>query len=118
LAPACAAFRSIATGQASLYASHLNRANDFPQIASKLLCKVAMRALLEEYEAATCSPVVLEVLGGARKEEREEMQEDFSVIPHIQAGPKNWAARISRPCRKALGLKLYTPGHGGTYHSN
>ena len=56
-----------------------------------LLCKVALRALLDEYEAVTCSPVLLEVLGGARKEERKAMQEDFSVVPHIQAGPKDWA---------------------------
>jgi predicted nucleic acid-binding protein len=59
-----------------------------------LLCKVALAALLEEYEAAACSPVLLEVLGGARKEERKRMQEDFSVVPHIQAGPKDWAAAI------------------------
>jgi predicted nucleic acid-binding protein len=59
-----------------------------------LLSKVALRALLEEYEAATCSPVLLEVLGGARKEERKGMQEDFSVIPHIQAGPKDWTAAV------------------------
>jgi predicted nucleic acid-binding protein len=59
-----------------------------------LLSKVALRALLEEYEAATCGPVLLEVLGGARKENRKEMQEDFKVIPHIQAGPKDWAAAI------------------------
>lgn len=50
------------------------------------MCKAALRALLEEYEAATCSPVLLEVMGGARKEERKEMQEYFSIIPHISAG--------------------------------
>ena len=33
-------------------------------------CKVALESLLEEYEAAWCSPVRLEVMGGARKEER------------------------------------------------
>ena len=39
-----------------------------------LACKVALEAILEEYEAALCSPVKLEVLGGARKEERGRLQ--------------------------------------------
>ena len=64
-----------------------------------LTCKVALRALLDEYEAATCSPVLLEVLGGARKEERHEMQESFQVIPHINVGPKDWEAAITNAGR-------------------
>ena len=70
-----------------------------------LLCKVALRALLEEYEAATCSPVLLEVLGGARKEERKEMQEYFSIIPHISAGPLDWKEAVQHA------WKLRDQGH-------
>lgn len=47
-----------------------------------LSCKVALETLLEEYEAALCSPVRLEVLGGARKEERSRLMADFAVIPY------------------------------------
>jgi predicted nucleic acid-binding protein len=57
--------------------------------------KVALEALLEEYEAATTSPVLLEVLGGARKEERQRMSEYFSIIPHIQAEAKDWDKAVS-----------------------
>ncbi len=54
------------------------------------MCKAALRALLEEYEAATCSPVLLEVMGGARKNERKEMREYFGIIPHVSAGSMDW----------------------------
>jgi predicted nucleic acid-binding protein len=60
-----------------------------------LMCKVALEALLEEMEAATCSPVLLEVLGGARKEERRAMGEYFEIIPHIIVGPKDWSRAIA-----------------------
>ncbi len=70
-----------------------------------LMCKAALRGLLEEYEAATCSPILLEVLGGARKEEREALREEFGVIPHIQVGPKDWDAAIENA------WKLREKGH-------
>ncbi|MBC8040902.1 MAG: VapC toxin family PIN domain ribonuclease, partial [Opitutaceae bacterium] len=45
-----------------------------------LATKVALRALLDEYEAAWCSPVKLEVLGGARREERRALETFFACI--------------------------------------
>ena len=57
--------------------------------------KVALEALLEEYEAATTSPVLLEVLGGSRKEERKRMAGYFSIIPHFQADAQDWEKAIS-----------------------
>ena len=33
--------------------------------------KVALESLLQEYEATFCGPVKLEVLGGARKQDRQ-----------------------------------------------
>jgi predicted nucleic acid-binding protein len=56
----------------------------------KLEIKVALEALLEEAEAAWCSPVKLEVLGAARKEERRAMKYFFSVIPYISAREEDW----------------------------
>ncbi len=67
--------------------------------------KVALEALLEEYEAATTSPVLLEVLGGARKEERSRMQEYFEVIPHVPVDAKDWENAI------ALAWRLRDKGH-------
>ena len=53
-------------------------------------CKVALEALLEEYEAAWCSPVKLEVLGGARREERTRLMAGFAVIPYCPIDEQIW----------------------------
>ncbi len=55
-----------------------------------LATKVALEALLEEYEAATTSPVLFEVLGGARGADRKRMSQYFSIIPYYQADAKDW----------------------------
>src|SRR5689334_3974711 len=55
-----------------------------------LACKVALEALLEEYEATLCSPVRLEVLGGARKEERRALSAGFAVIPYVAVTETTW----------------------------
>ena len=52
--------------------------------------KVALRALLEEYEAAWCSVVKLEVLGGARKQERRAMGTLFGCIPFFECRERDW----------------------------
>jgi predicted nucleic acid-binding protein len=62
---------------------------------------VALEALLEEYEAALSSPVRLEVLGGARRGERERLESYFAILPYFpleeadgQAAVRNhWALR-------------------------
>ena len=48
--------------------------------------KLAIEGLLDAYEAQWCSPVRLEVLGGARIEERTLLGKRFSVIPYRTAG--------------------------------
>ncbi|MEO0054550.1 MAG: hypothetical protein RLZZ50_497 [Verrucomicrobiota bacterium] len=70
-----------------------------------LATKVALRALLDEYEAAWCSPVKLEVLGGARREERRAMEMFFSVIPYVSCGEPEWEAA------KALAWRAREAGH-------
>jgi predicted nucleic acid-binding protein len=57
-----------------------------------LATKVALRALLDEYEAAWCSPVKLEVLGGARREERRALEMFFGVIPYVECRDAEWDA--------------------------
>ncbi|MBM3833813.1 MAG: PIN domain nuclease [Verrucomicrobia bacterium] len=47
----------------------------------KLEVKVALEALLEEYDAVWCGLVKLEVLGAARSEERKRLDAYFECIP-------------------------------------
>lgn len=44
--------------------------------------KLAIEGLLDAYEAQWCTPIRLEVLGGARKDERTRLGHWFSVIPY------------------------------------
>ncbi|MEM7671971.1 MAG: PIN domain-containing protein [Verrucomicrobiota bacterium] len=68
--------------------------------------KVAVESLLEEYEAQLCSPVRLEVLGGARVEERRRLGEYFSIIPYRKCLPDDW--------ERAISLSWKLRGHGLT----
>lgn len=70
-----------------------------------LATKVALRALLDEYEAAWCSPVKLEVLGGARREERRALEMFFAVIPYAECREGEWDAA------KALAWRAREAGH-------
>lgn len=56
--------------------------------------KVALECLLAEYEAVLCAPVRLEVLGGARKEERKELDLGFQSIPFLHVLDKDWQAAV------------------------
>lgn len=70
-----------------------------------LATKVALRALLDEYEAAWCSPVKLEVLGGARREERRALETFFACIPYVECREAEWDAA------KALAWRARDAGH-------
>jgi predicted nucleic acid-binding protein len=52
--------------------------------------KLAVRALLDEFEAALCGPVEMEYLGGARPAERERLQAWCNVLPYIRSDQKLW----------------------------
>jgi predicted nucleic acid-binding protein len=54
--------------------------------------KVALENLLEEYEAAWCGVVKLEVLGGARPQDREKLEVNFSCIPYLHMKDAAWDA--------------------------
>ena len=56
----------------------------------RLDVKLALENLLEEYEAAWCGPVKLEVLGGARVQERKALEEQFSCIPYFPMTDTAW----------------------------
>jgi predicted nucleic acid-binding protein len=61
----------------------------------RLDVKVALEALLEEYEVLWCSPVRLEVLGGARKEERTRLGKHFAVIPYRSCNEDDWNRAVA-----------------------
>lgn len=70
----------------------------------RLETKLAVEGLLEAYEAQWCSPVRLEVLGGARGAERRALGEYFSVIPYRRCTDGDWERAI------ALAWKLRDQG--------
>lgn len=56
----------------------------------KLEVKLALEGLLEEYEAAWCGPVKLEVLGGARVQDRQKLEAHFNCIPYLPMADAAW----------------------------
>ena len=57
--------------------------------------KYALKSILDEYEAQWCTPVRLEVMGGAKKEERRRIGNYFSVIPYYRVTESDWEQAIS-----------------------
>jgi len=55
-----------------------------------LAYKVGLENLLDEYEAAWCSPVKLEFMGGARREDRKKLEFWFECIPYRAAEEAHW----------------------------
>jgi predicted nucleic acid-binding protein len=52
--------------------------------------KVALECLLGEYEAGLCPPVWLEVLGGARRQERMRLKKYLEILPFLAMHPDGW----------------------------
>ncbi len=57
--------------------------------------KLAVRGLLDEFEATLCGPVELEFLGGAREHEREKIQKWFNILPYATNDQKLWRKAAS-----------------------
>lgn len=57
--------------------------------------KLAIEGLLEAYEAQWCTPVRLEVLGGARQDERVRLGAMFSVIPYRPCREDDWERAVA-----------------------
>jgi predicted nucleic acid-binding protein len=70
-----------------------------------LVCKVAIEELLAHGEATFCSPIRLEVLGGARQEERRRMSAFFAIVPYVPLTERHWSLAVE------LGWKLRDAGH-------
>ena len=57
--------------------------------------KLAVEGLLEVDEAQWCTPGRLEVLGGARQDERDLLDQHFSAIPYRECDGQDWDRAIS-----------------------
>lgn len=60
------------------------------RLKGELEYKIGLESLLEEYEAAWCSPVKLEFLGGARKQDRRKLEFWLDCIPYRDANEADW----------------------------
>lgn len=60
-----------------------------------LRVKLAVEGLLDAYEAQWCSPIRLEVLEGARKDERARLGRWFSVIPYRPVREDDWERAVA-----------------------
>jgi len=58
--------------------------------AGRLEVKVGLESLLEAYEACWCGPVKLEVLGGARTQERRSLAMWFACVPYRPMTDAAW----------------------------
>lgn len=56
----------------------------------RLDVKLALENLLEEYEASWCGPVKLEVLRGARLQDRQTLEEQFNCTPYLPMNDALW----------------------------
>jgi predicted nucleic acid-binding protein len=52
--------------------------------------KLAVRGLLDEFEAALCGPVEMEFLGGARDHERDRLKAWLNILPYLRNDQKLW----------------------------
>jgi len=69
--------------------------------------KLAIEGLLEAYEAQWCAPVRLEVLGGARLDERAKLGRMFSVIPYRPSREDDWDRAVALAWRlRSRGLTV------------
>lgn len=70
----------------------------------RLEVKLALEGLLEEYEAAWCGPVKPEVHGGARAQDREQLEVPFGCLPYFPMADAVWDSA------KALAWRLRDRG--------
>jgi predicted nucleic acid-binding protein len=114
--------------------------------------KVGLEGLVAAAEAMFCGPIKLEVLGGARVQDRQRLSSYFACIPYraiedsdwelakdcawrlrdsgqnlpwndilIASLSIKWACRVYakdqhfETMRDVVGIRLYTPGPGGSY---
>jgi predicted nucleic acid-binding protein len=63
---------------------------EFFRRAGALEVKLAVRGLLDAFEATLCGPVELEFLGGARRDEKDRIQAWLNILPYLRNDQKLW----------------------------
>lgn len=63
--------------------------------SGRIEVKLAVEGLLEVDEAQWCAPGRLEVLGGARLDERDLLGQHFSMIPYREWGGQDWDRAVA-----------------------
>lgn len=64
--------------------------------AGSLEFKVGLEGLLEAAEGMFCAPIKLEVLGGARKEDRKRLKYYFDCIPYRTIDESAWEFAVEQ----------------------
>ena len=57
--------------------------------------KAAVQGILNEFEALLCGPVEMDVLGGARKNERQRIEKYFNILPYRTSDHKIWRQAVA-----------------------
>ena len=73
----------------------------------RLECKIGLEALIEEAEALICGPIRMDVLAGARPEDRPMMATGFESIPYQAMSDEDWG--LSTLCAGKLADHGYFP---------
>jgi len=61
----------------------------------RLDCKVGLEGLVDAMEAMFCGPIKLEVLGGARSQDRARLSTYFESIPYRKMTDEAWAFAVN-----------------------
>lgn len=56
----------------------------------RLDCKIGLESLIEQAEALICGPIRMEVLAGARPDERERMAAGLDLLPYRSFNETDW----------------------------
>jgi predicted nucleic acid-binding protein len=63
---------------------------EFLRSGGDLKVKLAVAHLRDEMQVAVCGPVAMELLGGARENDRAMLESDLALLPYLRAGERLW----------------------------
>jgi predicted nucleic acid-binding protein len=63
---------------------------EFFRRKGNLEVKLSVACLRNEMQAAICGPVAMEILGGARDEDRSAISGDFALLPWLRGDERLW----------------------------
>ncbi|WP_367872355.1 PIN domain-containing protein [Luteolibacter sp. Populi] len=63
---------------------------DFFRSSGDLAAKLAVGNLRDEFQAAVCGPVAMELLGGAREQDLVALKGDLALLFYLKGGEQVW----------------------------